>query len=94
MTSPAVPAGGAAGARPPILAVAIAAIAAGLVAVWQPIVGLGLVVAVLIAVLLRDIPMRRMAPTAVVLATLAAIGGPNLAPPASARCSSSGSSSC
>ena len=47
----------------------------------QPLAGLGLAVIVLIATLLRDVPVRRLAPVLVVLTALAAIGGPNLAAP-------------
>lgn len=81
MSSPAVPAGGAAGARPPILAIALCAVAAGALAAWQPLLGVGLVLVALVVTLLRNVPVRRMAPLAVVLVTLAAIGGPNLAAP-------------
>jgi O-antigen ligase len=45
-------------------------------------VGIGVAVLVLIAVLLRDVPVRRLAPVLVILAALAAVGGPNLAAPA------------
>ena len=44
--------------------------------------GVGLAILVLIGVLLRDVPIRRLAPVLVILAALAAIGGPNLAAPA------------
>ena len=71
--------------RPPA-AVAVAAgvgvLIAGAIAVWQPLVGVGLAILGLIAVLLRDVPVRRLAPALVILAALAAIGGPNLAAPA------------
>ena len=67
---------------PPILAaIIVGAALAGAVAVVQPLAGLGLAVVALIATLLRDVPVRRMAPVLVVLAAVAAIGGPNLAAP-------------
>jgi O-antigen ligase len=69
--------------RPPVVAAAAAGVLlAGALAVWQPIAGLGLAILAVIAVLLRDVPVRRLAPVLVVLAALAAIGGPNLAAPA------------
>ncbi len=54
---------------------------AGALAVWEPLVGLGVAIVVLVATLLRDVPVRRLAPLLVVLTALAAIGGPNLAAP-------------
>jgi teichuronic acid biosynthesis protein TuaE len=74
-------AGPAAGARPPYAWIALGVLAAGALAAWQPLIGLGLLLVGLVAVLLRDVPVRRMAPLVVVLVTLAAIGGPNLAAP-------------
>ena len=43
--------------------------------------GVGLAVLVLAVALIRDVPMRRLAPVAVVITALAAIAGPNLAAP-------------
>ena len=60
---------------------AIGAVAAGAVAVWQPLLGLGAAVVLLGATLLRGVPVQRLAPLLVVLTALAAIAGPNLAAP-------------
>ncbi len=80
--SAARPRGARAAAPPPTAAaILVGAVLAGALAVWQPLIGLGLALLVLVAVLLRDVPMRRMAPVLVVLTALAAIGGPNLAAP-------------
>lgn len=68
--------------RPPVVAALVGVLLAGAIAVWQPLVGIGLAILVLIGVLLRDVPVRRLAPVLVTLAALAAIGGPNLAAPA------------
>ena len=68
--------------RPPVVAAAVGVLLGGAIAVWQPLVGVGLAILVLIGVLLRDVPIRRLAPVLVILAALAAIGGPNLAAPA------------
>ena len=68
--------------RPPVVAAAVGVLLAGAIAVWQPLVGVGLAILVLIGVLLRDVPVRRLAPVLIILAALAAIGGPNLAAPA------------
>ncbi|MGE0028600.1 MAG: O-antigen ligase family protein [Thermoleophilia bacterium] len=72
--------------RPPVGAAVVAAVVgvllAGAIAVWQPLAGIGLAILVLIGVLLRDVPVRRLAPVLIILAALAAIGGPNLAAPA------------
>lgn len=84
MSTPAVPAGTGrdAGARPAlIVAAAIAAVGAGLLAAHQPLIGLVVGALALVTVLIRDIPLRRMAPPLVVVTAVAAIGGPNLAPP-------------
>lgn len=81
MSSPAVPAGGAAGARPPLIPIALCALLAGALAVWQPMVGLGLAAAAVGLTLIRAVPVRRMAPLLVILIALAAIAGPNLAAP-------------
>jgi O-antigen ligase len=59
----------------------IGAVAAGAVAVWQPMAGIALAVVLLIGALVRDVPVRRLAPALVVLAAAAAILGPNLAAP-------------
>jgi O-antigen ligase len=64
-----------------VAAIAVGTVFAGAVAVWQPLVGLGLSLIALLATLLRDVPVRRLAPPLVVLTALAAIGGPNLAAP-------------
>ena len=58
--------------RPPVAAAAVGVLLAGAIAVWQPLVGIGLAILVLIGVLLRDVPVRRLAPTLVILAALAA----------------------
>ena len=79
--APARPAGSGAAPRPALVAALVGAVLAGAFAVWQPLVGLALAVVVVIAVLLRDLPMRRLAPALVVVTALAAIAGPNLAPP-------------
>ena len=80
--SAARPRGARAAAPPPAAAaILVGAVLAGALAVWQPLIGLGLALLVLVAVLLRDVPVRRMAPVLVVLTALAAIGGPNLAAP-------------
>ncbi len=67
------------------------AVVAGALAVWQPLVGLGLAIIAVIAVVLRDMPMSRLAPVLVVLTALAAVAGPNLAPPGAPASSCSGS---
>jgi len=64
-----------------VIAVAIGAVAAGAVAVWQPAAGIALAVVLLIGTLLRNVPIRRLAPALVVLTAAAAIAGPNLAAP-------------
>ena len=64
-----------------MIAVAIGAVLAGAVAVWQPIAGIALAVVLLIGTLLRNVPVRRLAPVLVVLTAAAAIAGPNLAAP-------------
>ena len=66
---------------PAVIAVAIGAVLAGAVAVWQPIAGIALAVVLLIGTLLRNVPVRRLAPVLVVLTAAAAIAGPNLAAP-------------
>jgi O-antigen ligase len=63
------------------IAVAIGAVAAGAVAVWQPMAGLALAVVLLVGTLVRNVPVRRLAPVLVVLTAVAAIAGPNLAAP-------------
>jgi len=67
---------------PAAVAVAIGASMAGAVAVWQPLPGLAVAIVLLIATLLRGVPVRRLAPVLVVLTALAALAGPNLAAPA------------
>jgi teichuronic acid biosynthesis protein TuaE len=84
MSTPAAtsgPAGGAAGVRPPIAAIAGGAVLAGALAVWQPLIGIAIALVALGMTLVRRVPVRDMAPLLVVLVTLAAIGGPNLAAP-------------
>lgn len=66
---------------PAAIAVVIGAVAAGAVAVWQPLAGLALALVLLAGALLRDVPVRRLAPTLVVLTVAAAVLGPNLAAP-------------
>jgi O-antigen ligase len=66
---------------PAAIAILVGAVAAGALAVWQPLVGLALAVVVLIGTLLRGAPVARLAPVLVVLTALAAIAGPNLAAP-------------
>jgi teichuronic acid biosynthesis protein TuaE len=66
---------------PAVIAVAIGAVAAGAVAVWQPLAGLALAVVLLTGALLRNVPVRRLAPALVVLTAAAAVLGPNLAAP-------------
>ena len=63
------------------IAVAIGAVAAGAVAVWQPLAGIALALVLLIGTLIRNVPVRRLAPVVVVLTAAAAIAGPNLAAP-------------
>jgi len=86
MSTPAVPTGPAAGApgargRAVAVAVAAGAVAAGLLAAWQPLAGLAVALVALLATAIRDVPVARMAPPLVVVITLAAIAGPNLAAP-------------
>lgn len=64
-----------------VAAIIVGTVVAGALAVWQPLVGLGLALIALAATLLRDVPVRRLAPVLVVATALAAIGGPNLAAP-------------
>lgn len=79
--APSRAAGPGAAPRPPVAALVVGALLAGAVAIWQPLVGVGVAILALIAVLLRDVPVKRLAPVLVVLTALAAIGGPNLAAP-------------
>jgi len=62
-------------------AAVIGAVAAGAVAVWQPYAGIALALVVLVATLVRDVPVARLAPALVVVTAAAAIAGPNLAAP-------------
>jgi O-antigen ligase len=64
-----------------VIALAIGAVAAGALAVWQPLPGIALALVLLIGALVRDVPVRRLAPFLVVLTAAAAIVGPNLAAP-------------
>jgi len=66
---------------PAAIAVAIGAVAAGALAVWQPLPGIALALVLLIGTLVRNVPVRRLAPVLVVLTAAAAIAGPNLAAP-------------
>ncbi len=64
-----------------VLLVAVAATIAAVLAVVQPVVGIGLAGLVLVATLLAPVTMRRLGITGIALAALAAIAGPNLAAP-------------
>jgi O-antigen ligase len=66
---------------PVAIVLVVGATAAGALAVVQPAVGVAAAVVALIATLLRGVPVRRLAPILVVLTAVAAIAGPNLAPP-------------
>ncbi len=66
---------------PMVAAILVGTVLAGALAVWQPLAGLGLALVVLLVTLIRDVPVRRMAPALMVLTVLAAIAGPNLAAP-------------
>lgn len=79
--APARAAGPRTGPDPAAIAALLGAVVAGALAVWQPLVGIGVGLVILLAALLRDVPVRRLAPWLVVLTALAAIGGPNLAAP-------------
>lgn len=79
--APARPAGSGAAPRLAVIVAVVGAVAAGALAVWQPLVGLALAIVAVIAVVLRDTPMKRLGPVLVVLTALAAVAGPNLAPP-------------
>src|SRR5690606_29484314 len=79
--APARPPGHRAAPGPAAVALILGAVAAGVLGVLQPLAGLGLAVVVLIATLLRDVPLGRLAPALVVLTALAAVAGPNLAAP-------------
>ncbi len=79
--APARLAGSRAGPDPAAVALLVGVVVAAAFAVWQPLAGIAVAVVVLIATLLRDVPVGRLAPVLVVLTALAAIGGPNLAAP-------------
>jgi teichuronic acid biosynthesis protein TuaE len=66
---------------PASIAVVIGAVAAGAIAVWQPYAGIALALVLLVATLVRDVPVARLAPALVVVTAAAAIAGPNLAAP-------------
>jgi O-antigen ligase len=66
---------------PAVIALAIGAVAAGAVAVWQPLAGIAIAAVLLIGALVRNVPVSRLAPFLVVLAAAAAVLGPNLAAP-------------
>jgi O-antigen ligase len=63
------------------LGMAAAALAAGALAVWLPLVGLGLAILAACGALLMRVPMPRLGRAAVVVTAVAAILGPNLALP-------------
>ncbi len=68
--------------RPAALAALVfGVVAAGALAVWQPLVGVGLAVLALAVALIRAVPMPRVAQVAVLVTAVAAIAGPNLAVP-------------
>jgi O-antigen ligase len=79
--APARVSGPGAGPGPVAVAVAVGVVVAAAFAVWQPLVGIGLALVVLTGALLRDVPVRRLAPVLVVLTAVAAVAGPNLAAP-------------
>lgn len=68
-------------ARPPIAALICGVVVLGALSAWQPIVALGLALLAVVVFAIRDIPVKRMAPALVIVAAIAAIGGPNLAAP-------------
>jgi O-antigen ligase len=80
--APARPADPRPGPRPVVVVAVAGAVVAGALAVWQPLAALGLAIVLVIATLLRDVPLRTLAPPLLVLTALAAIAGPNLAAPA------------
>ena len=68
--------------RPAALAALVfGVVAAGALAVWQPLFGVGLAVLALAVALIRAVPMPRVAQVAVLVTAVAAIAGPNLAVP-------------
>jgi teichuronic acid biosynthesis protein TuaE len=77
----AVPPAGAPLPRPALVALGLGVVAAAALALWQPLLGVGLaLVAALLAALAR-LPIPRLATGLVVLTALAAVAGPNLAAP-------------
>ncbi|MGD9696728.1 MAG: O-antigen ligase family protein [Thermoleophilia bacterium] len=66
---------------PRLIATLVGAALAGALAVLQPLVGLAVALIALVWALLREIPVERMAPVAVVATAFAAVAGPNLAAP-------------
>ena len=78
---PARPAGLGHLSPPAMIALGIGVAAAGALAVWQPLVGLGLAFLAALAALIARIPMPTLGAALVVLTAVAAIAGPNLAPP-------------
>jgi len=64
-----------------LVALALLVVAAGALAVWEPLIGLGLAILALAVALIRAVPMPRVAQVAVVVTAVAAIAGPNLAAP-------------
>lgn len=79
--APARPPGLRAAPGPAAIALILGAVAAGVLGVLQPLLGLGAALVVLVATLLRDVPLGRLGPALVVLTALAAVAGPNLAAP-------------
>ena len=69
--------------RPAALAaLAVGVVAAGALAVWlPPAVGIGLAVLALVVVVIRAVPMPRIARVLILITAVAAIAGPNLAAP-------------
>jgi O-antigen ligase len=64
-----------------LVALALGVLAAGVLAVWEPAVGIGIAILALAVALIRAVPMPRVAQVAVVITAVAAIAGPNLAAP-------------
>jgi O-antigen ligase len=65
-----------------VLVIAALAVASGALAVYAPLLGLGLAVVCLVVAMVRYVPMPRLGRLAVVLTAVAAVAGPNLAIPA------------
>ena len=69
------------GPPPALAALAIGAAAGGALAVWQPLIGLGLAFVAALAAVVARLPIPRLGAALVVLTALAAVAGPNLAAP-------------